>query len=230
MSAQMTEVRYCGRVRRRIRLPVAPHVRGDRAEAGVRERGELVAPGVPELRPAMAHDDRNTLAGLRDVHADAVRVDDAVSDFGHRSPGVVQAARLPAAHGRRSHRRPVARAAPSTSAASFAHTTLSATISEPAKVPNPQSVEAIRARGRPPPPRPRRSGPPRPPGARRVGRGVDHAGQEQHPVGQGMALEHLVLVLVARLGQRDRQRAHVARGRAGAAPPRSGTSCVCGPS
>ena len=41
------------------------------------------------------------------------------------------------------HRRVVAMSAPSRQAVSLAHTTSSATISEPAKVPKPQSLEAM---------------------------------------------------------------------------------------
>ena len=40
-----------------------------------------------------------------------------------------------------------------------------------------------------------------------VGRGVDDAREEQHAVGQGMLAERLQLVLVARAGERQRQRA-----------------------
>ena len=67
----------------------------------------------------------------------------------------------------RYQRRRVASSAPRASARSFAHTTLSATISEPANVPKPQSVDAMTRSGRPPRRRPGRSGRRRPRGARR---------------------------------------------------------------
>jgi hypothetical protein len=42
-----------------------------------------------------------------------------------------------------------------------------------------------------------------------VRRRVDHAGQEQHPVGQGMPREDFVLVLMTGVGERNRERAHL---------------------
>ena len=75
MSAQMTLVRYSAGSAGRVGVAVAAHVRRDRAEAGGGERRELVAPGVPELGPAVAQDHGEARAGLRDVHANAVRLD-----------------------------------------------------------------------------------------------------------------------------------------------------------
>ena len=67
----------------RSRLPVAALVGGDRVVAGLGQRRELVAPRVPGLGEAVAEHDEGTLAGLGDVHLDAVGLDGAVLDVGH---------------------------------------------------------------------------------------------------------------------------------------------------
>jgi hypothetical protein len=50
---------------------VAAHVRGDDAIACLSERGDLLAPRVPELREAVEEDDQRACAGLDVVEADA---------------------------------------------------------------------------------------------------------------------------------------------------------------
>jgi hypothetical protein len=44
------------------------------------ERDELVAPRVPGFREAVAHEDERPGAGLREMHAEAVRLDEPVAD------------------------------------------------------------------------------------------------------------------------------------------------------
>ena len=71
--------------------PVAPaiaaHVGRHRMEPGRGERRELMAPGIPRFRKAVAQKDERPGAGFGDVDADAVRLDRAVRHFGrHADP------------------------------------------------------------------------------------------------------------------------------------------------
>ena len=59
-------------------VAVAAHVGRDRAVARLGERGELVAPRVPELREAVAEHDGRALALRRHVQLNAVRLDPAM--------------------------------------------------------------------------------------------------------------------------------------------------------
>ena len=74
-------------------LAVAAHVGGDGAVAGLRQGVELVAPGIPGLREAVAEQHQRAAAFLGDVHADAVGLDQAVLDVGHGlcSPEAIKA-------------------------------------------------------------------------------------------------------------------------------------------
>src|SRR5207247_10881058 len=68
---------------RLVGLAIAAHVGRDGVIARLRQRDELMAPRVPRLRKAMTHDDERALTGLRDVHPDPVRLDDAMANLGH---------------------------------------------------------------------------------------------------------------------------------------------------
>ena len=71
-----------GDVVRRAAAAEAAHVGRDRAEAGLGERDQLVAPRVPQLRPAMAHQHQRARAAFRHMQLDPVRRDHAVAN-GH---------------------------------------------------------------------------------------------------------------------------------------------------
>jgi hypothetical protein len=60
--------------------PVAAHVGGDGVVSGGGERGELVAPGIPELGEAVEEDDGRPLARLGQVQVDAVDGNHAMGD------------------------------------------------------------------------------------------------------------------------------------------------------
>ena len=75
---------------RRVGLAVAALIGCDRAEAGVGERLQLVAPRVPELGKAVAEEHREAAAGFDDVHADAVGVDVLVGEFRHCSSEIAR--------------------------------------------------------------------------------------------------------------------------------------------
>jgi hypothetical protein len=62
---------------------IAPHVRRDRPEPDLGEGGELVPPGVPGFRKAMAQQDERTFACFGQVYADTVGCDGAVRHFRH---------------------------------------------------------------------------------------------------------------------------------------------------
>jgi hypothetical protein len=66
---------------RRAGLPVAALVRRDRAEAGLRQRLQLMAPGVPEFGKTMAHHDRKALAGLSQMHFDTIGLDESMDEL-----------------------------------------------------------------------------------------------------------------------------------------------------
>ncbi len=55
-----------------LRSVVAPEVGRDDTESGVGERGDLLAPGVPELGEAVETEDERAVAGLHVVQSDAV--------------------------------------------------------------------------------------------------------------------------------------------------------------
>lgn len=66
-----------------VTLPIAAHVGCDRVVAGRRQRLELVAPGVPAFRKAVAEQHHRPLALLGDVEADAVRLDPPLRRLAH---------------------------------------------------------------------------------------------------------------------------------------------------
>src|SRR3954470_2722932 len=68
---------------RPIRLAVAAHVRSDHAETCFCECRKLMPPRIPGFGKAMAQNNQRPRAALRNVHADTVRVDVAVSDIRH---------------------------------------------------------------------------------------------------------------------------------------------------
>ena len=113
----------------------------------------------------------------------------------------------------RPHSRAEAMSAPSRSASSFFHTTCATTYSRPAKVPKPQSVEAM-TRSRSPTAatassirRATTSG-----CSTKLRRGLDHAGHRGScPAAAGCCLSAVVFVGVARIGELDRQRADLGR-------------------
>ena len=69
-----------------VGLPVPAHVGRHRVEAGLRKRRQLMPPGIPGLREAVAENDQRARPLLGDVHANAVRLDGAVLDLAHRLP------------------------------------------------------------------------------------------------------------------------------------------------
>jgi hypothetical protein len=68
---------------RLVALAVAAHVRGDHMEAGRGERIDLVTPGIPAFRKAVAQQHRRALALLDDIQADAVGLNDPLDRFAH---------------------------------------------------------------------------------------------------------------------------------------------------
>ena len=64
-----------------VALAIAAHVRGNDVEARLRQRIDLVAPGVPAFRKAMAQQNKRALALLDDIQADAVGLDDPLDRF-----------------------------------------------------------------------------------------------------------------------------------------------------
>src|SRR5882672_8377162 len=65
-------------------LAVSALVGRNRVKARLRERLHLMAPRVPHLGKAMAQDDRKALAGLCDVHPDAIAFHETMLDLAHR--------------------------------------------------------------------------------------------------------------------------------------------------
>ena len=63
-----------------IRLAVAAHVRCNGAESGRRQRSELMAPGIPGFRKAVAQNHERPVALLGNVQLNAVRLDGALRD------------------------------------------------------------------------------------------------------------------------------------------------------
>ncbi len=83
-----------------IGAAIAAHVRGDRVEAGFGQGAELMAPGIPGLREAVAKDDQRTFALLCHVHPDSVGLDRAVPHLVHGSLHSKRAhGRLPSGRG-----------------------------------------------------------------------------------------------------------------------------------
>ena len=62
---------------------ITAHVGRDRVVAGLRQRLELVSPGIPGLGKAVAHHDHRSRSLLGDVHLDAVGLDRAVRRWCH---------------------------------------------------------------------------------------------------------------------------------------------------
>ena len=79
--ADQVELRISVEVGGRVGASVAALVRRDRAISPFCKRRKLMPPGVPGLREAVAEDHERTLAGLGDMHVDAVRLYDAVVDL-----------------------------------------------------------------------------------------------------------------------------------------------------
>ena len=85
--ADQVEDRVAVDLRRLVALPVAAHVGRDRVIARGGERGQLVAPRVPGLGPAVAQQHERAFARFGDVQLDSVGRDRAVADLGHRLAG-----------------------------------------------------------------------------------------------------------------------------------------------
>jgi hypothetical protein len=62
---------------------IAALIGGHGVVAGLGQRDELVAPGVPGFGEAVEQDDERPRAALGDVHADAVSLDDAMLYVSH---------------------------------------------------------------------------------------------------------------------------------------------------
>ena len=67
-----------------VRPAIAAHVGRHGVEPSFGQRHELMPPRIPKLRKAVAQQDERTLALLGQVHADAVGLDRAVPQPGHR--------------------------------------------------------------------------------------------------------------------------------------------------
>ena len=65
---------------RPIRLAVATLIRSHHVESRISECRQLMSPGIPAFRKAMAEDDQRPLALLDEVHLNAVGVDESVVD------------------------------------------------------------------------------------------------------------------------------------------------------
>jgi hypothetical protein len=66
---------------RTVALAVTAHVRGDRMKAVRGERIDLVTPGAPTFRKAVAQQDKRSLALLDDIQADAIGLDGPLDQF-----------------------------------------------------------------------------------------------------------------------------------------------------
>jgi hypothetical protein len=82
--ANMMKHRVCLDLLRTVGLTVTTQVARDRVESGLGERAKLMAPGVPGLGKPVTSDDQGAHALLGHVHADAVRLDDAMLPCRHR--------------------------------------------------------------------------------------------------------------------------------------------------
>src|SRR4029077_2354606 len=80
ISAQLENIVVLDSLRS-ICLAVAALVRRDDAVSCLSQRLQLVAPRVPQLRPAVAKDNQRPLAILGEVHFDPVRFENAVIHF-----------------------------------------------------------------------------------------------------------------------------------------------------
>lgn len=68
---------------RAVALSVAAHIGRHDPESRFRKGWNLMAPGIPRLREAVAEDDRRPGSLLGDIDADAVRFDDACNRLRH---------------------------------------------------------------------------------------------------------------------------------------------------
>src|SRR5262249_31245654 len=82
VSDQIEDVVRLNRFRS-VGLSVAALVGGNRSEPCLRERGNLMAPGIPGFGPSVAHHDQRAAALLNIVHPDAVGVVETMSKFSH---------------------------------------------------------------------------------------------------------------------------------------------------
>jgi hypothetical protein len=71
--------------RRLVGSTIAPHVGRHGAEPGLGKCQELMAPRVPTFRKAVAEQDQWTLALFGEVHPNAIRLDDTMPHFTHRT-------------------------------------------------------------------------------------------------------------------------------------------------
>src|SRR5712675_639781 len=69
--------------RGRVALAIAAHIRRHRVEAGRRERRDLVAPGIPGFREAVAEQHQRPAALFGYVEADAIALDYPLRRFAH---------------------------------------------------------------------------------------------------------------------------------------------------
>jgi hypothetical protein len=67
-----------------VASPIAAQVGRYRMETGLRQRPELMPPGIPALGKTVAEDDERPAALLGHVQADAVRLDHAMCHLRHR--------------------------------------------------------------------------------------------------------------------------------------------------
>jgi hypothetical protein len=68
---------------RAITLAIAAHVRRHDMEAGLSQRRELVAPGIPALWEAVTEEDKRPYSLLSDMHAQAIGLDYTVLYLSH---------------------------------------------------------------------------------------------------------------------------------------------------
>jgi hypothetical protein len=69
---------------RTVASPIAAQVECHSTEPRLRQRRELMPPGIPALGKAVAEDDERTFTLLGHVQADAVRLNHAMRHLGHR--------------------------------------------------------------------------------------------------------------------------------------------------
>src|SRR5262249_46588034 len=81
--ADVIEYRILLHLLRTVAAPIAAQVGGHRTESSLRQCRELMPPGIPAFRKAVAEDDERALTLLGHVQADAVCLDHPMRHLGH---------------------------------------------------------------------------------------------------------------------------------------------------
>jgi hypothetical protein len=82
--ADVMENRILLHLLRTVASPIAAQIWCHRTESSLRQRRELMPPGIPALGKAVAEDDERSFTLLGHMQADAVRLDHAMRHLGHR--------------------------------------------------------------------------------------------------------------------------------------------------